>query len=528
MHQVLFNIPVLKGWFPPDGIPVYGFGAMLFVAFVVCTMWATRRGKAVGMPGERLQDMVIWLFVSGFIGARVLYMVQYAHQFPDKDIGAVAASFFQIWKGGIVFYGSALGGVIGYGLFYWFVLRKLPVQPWQLADAVAPVLALGLAIGRIGCYLNGCCWGQVAVEGACPVPLGAAHMPLLPAHAREQLVREQLLQTSTGFTVAPRERGLLGADPRTVVGAVEPGSPAEAAGLKAGDRITGVNGQKNTFVVEVLGNGEKRQKAVEELRRAGGAIEEGGPDRTPRVVFDDLDILHGAVDATRRAVPGVSLIEGDGLGELVRDWPRGKHDLALTVLRNGKEVPISPFVPRTVSLYPTQLYETISMILLIFVLLAYYPFRRHDGQLMVLCMIGYAVHRFINESLRIEPAYGLSAVEWLTVAAVAAAAVVGAVMVARVPPGRRWVSALKLLGVIVAGVAFFVVYRSKVGPFVPQVGPWLTISQWGSVVILVAAVGIEAYLWRVMPSRWARLPLAASPPAVAKPQPALAPTPAAR
>jgi prolipoprotein diacylglyceryltransferase len=82
------------------------------------------------------------------------------------------------------------------------------------------------------------------------------------------------------------------------------------------------------------------------------------------------------------------------------------------------------------------------MILLILVLLAYYPYRRHDGELMVLCMIGYAVHRFVNESLRIEPV----------------------------------------------------------------VGGGLTLSQWGSVVIFAAAVGIELYLWRVMPSRWAAKP----------------------
>src|SRR5205823_10349714 len=98
----------------------------------------------------------------------------------------------------------------------------------------------------------------------------------------------------------------------------------------------------------------------------------------------------------------------------VRDWPRGQHELALTVLRNGKEETIPPFAPRTVSLYPTQLYETVSMVLLILLLVAYYPFRRHDGQLMVLCMMGYAIHRFVNESLRIEPSvgWGLTLSQW--------------------------------------------------------------------------------------------------------------------
>ena len=439
MQQVLFNIPFLKGWWviPPDGIPVSGFGAMLFVTFVLCTIWAVRRGKAVGMPGEKVQDMVIWLFFSGIVGARVLYMIQYSHQFPDKSIGALAGSFFQIWKGGIIFYGSALGGVIGYGLFYWYVLRKLKVPGWQLADAMAPILALGLAIGRVGCYLNGCCWGQVAVEEVCPVPLGGAHFPLLPAHARDQLVRENGLQSSTGFTIVARDRGATAADPRSVVQFVERDSPAERAGLKPGDRLVQVNGKPNAIVVEVLGSQESVAKAMEELRKQPGVRADDG-DSSRGVAFDNPKDYERAVLALDRPGAGVTFVDSDGLAELVRDWPRGQHELALTVLRDGKEVTLSPFVPRTVSLYPTQLYETVSMILLIVLLVAYYPFRRHDGQLMVLCMVGYAVHRFVNESLRIEP----------------------------------------------------------------TVGSVLTLSQWGSVVIFAAAIGIELYLRRVMPSRW--------------------------
>ena len=438
MQQVLFNIPFLKDFwiFPADGIPVYGFGAMLFITFIVCTWWATRRGKAVGMPGEKVQDLVIWIFVSGIIGARILYMIQYSNQFPDKSIGALATSFFQIWKGGIIFYGSALGGALGYGLFYWFILRKLKVSGWQLADAMAPILALGLAIGRVGCYLNGCCWGQVAVEEVCPVPLGGAHFPLLPAHARDQLVRETVLQSSTGFTIVPRDSGATAIDPRSVVQFVERYSPAEQAGLKPGDRLVAVNGKPNAIVLEILGSTDAVAKVLEELRKQPGAKEDGAPERG--VAFNDPKDYEKAVLVADRLGAGVTLVDSDGLAEMVRDWPRGQHELSLTVLREGKDVALPPFAPRTVSLYPTQLYETISMILLILVLVAYYPFRRHDGQLMVLCMMGYAIHRFVNESLRIEPTIGLG----------------------------------------------------------------LTLSQWGSVVIFTAALGMELYLRKVMPSRW--------------------------
>lgn len=473
MQQVLFNIPIFQGWwvFPPEGIPVYGFGAMLFVTFIATTWWATRRAKRVGLPAERMQDLAIVLFISGIIGARILYMIQYADQFPDRSIGSMIGAFFQIWKGGIIFYGSALGGAIGYGLFYWYVLRRLNVSGWQLADAAAPVICLGLALGRIGCYLNGCCWGQVACDETCPVPLGGEHLPLLSAHARDQLVSKSrdvpygYLQTSTGFTIVPRDARANMPDPRTVVQAVEAGSAAEKAGLQPGDRVVGVNGRPNAIVVNLRGPTETGVREALELFKRHNAATDGpsheaeNRDYHARAMFDHVeDYQKGreAYDDARRAaipVPGadaaplraVSLSVTDELDELARNWPRGRHELALDVERgtgSAKETVRLTFTPRSVSLYPTQLYETVSMVLLIFVLLAYYPFRRHDGQLMVLAMMGYSIHRFVNESIRIEPTVGLG----------------------------------------------------------------LTLSQWGSVVIFLAAAGVEAYLWWVMPPRWAKAP----------------------
>lgn len=437
MRQVLFTLPVLKATFPPDGIPVYGFGAMLFITFILVTWWGTVRSKPIGMPPERFQDFTIWVFISGLIGARVLYMIQYANQFPDHSIVGLISAFFKIWEGGIIFYGSALGGAIGYGLFYWFVMRRMNISGWQLADAVAPLLALGLAIGRIGCYLNGCCWGQVACEQCATIPLGAAHFPLLPAHARGMLVSDQYLQTSTGFAIKPHDRTNRPEDPRAEVTVVEPGSPADLAGLRPGDRVLRVNGMPNSILVDIVGTEDQIQAALGAIKPLGGRVKGSTTGRT-RVEFDTLPAYMKAHDAAIAAAPGVELYSGDLLEEMARDWPRGKASLSLVVDRGGNQIEIPTFTPRTVGLYPTQLYETVSMVLLILLLLAYYPYRHHDGELMVMLMIGYAIHRFINESLRIEPTVGFG----------------------------------------------------------------LTLSQWGSVVILVAALVMEAFLLCVMPSRW--------------------------
>jgi phosphatidylglycerol:prolipoprotein diacylglycerol transferase len=70
------------------------------------------------------------------------------------------------------------------------------------------------------------------------------------------------------------------------------------------------------------------------------------------------------------------------------------------VERNGETIDLPAFTPWTLKLHPTQIYESISTLLLFFLLMAYYPFRRHDGEVMVIFIIGYSIHRFLNEMLR--------------------------------------------------------------------------------------------------------------------------------
>ena len=85
---------------------------------------------------------------------------------------------------------------------------------------------------------------------------------------------------------------------------------------------------------------------------------------------------------------------------LGQGWPRGEKELRLTVERSHRELTLPPFEPKTLPLHPTQLYETISMLLLFVFLMALYPYRLHYGMLFPVLMVCYAVHRFLNESLR--------------------------------------------------------------------------------------------------------------------------------
>ncbi len=301
----------------PEGVPIYGYGLMLFLAFVCCTWLAGRLAQREGIAKEHIQDLAIYLFVGGILGSRVVFMLQF---------GLPLSHFFNIWEGGLVFYGGMFGGAIAYVVAYYTILKKNHISTLKLADVIAPCAALGLGLGRIGCLLNGCCYGEVACTSCPRLEFPYSGMP------REQLVR-QGYQTAAGFISIP-----LPGDP--VVGLVEPGSAADRAGLERGDVIQTVNGR----------------------------------------VVDSFGALADALDPPR---------------------PRGNNELDLTVKRGDDTLNLS-FRPLTLGLHPTQAYESISMALLLFLLLAYYPFRRHDGELFAIFLMLYPLHRFLNEMLRAD------------------------------------------------------------------------------------------------------------------------------
>src|SRR5207302_8261528 len=134
MQQVLFRIP-----FPglPDGIPVYGFGAMLFLAFVVCTWIACRRAQKEGIRKEFIQDLAIWLLIGGIMGARLSSVVIEAIRTGTMSMD-LFWQFFRFWDGGLILYGSIIGGLLGYVLAYLFVIRRHGLDTWKLADIIAP------------------------------------------------------------------------------------------------------------------------------------------------------------------------------------------------------------------------------------------------------------------------------------------------------------------------------------------------------------------------------------------------------
>jgi len=389
MQQVLFRIPILKGFFGPEGLPINGYGVMLFITFLACVWFLGRLSARMvaNLPRERIQDLVIACLLGGLVGARITF-------FLVDDRPHSYREFFRIWEGGIVLYGGIITGIPVFLAFYYVFLKRLGVSLWKLADACAAPLALGIALGRVGCFLNGCCYGHVAPEDT-----PSAAFPVLTCPARDEVVDRDGYQTSTGFTTRAG-----GEDARAVVDRVEPLSAAQRAGLEPGDRIVAVNGRPNSGVLTIVGDDEPLNVAAELAREQGASVEDGpGPGgRRVKVYADDAK----AFEAIRVKLKGklvfapAHVFESDVFSDLIANWPRGDQALDLDVERDGQKVHVGPFVPRTLGLHPTQVYETVSMLLLVFLLLAFYPFRRYDGQVMTLFIACYAIHRFLNETLR--------------------------------------------------------------------------------------------------------------------------------
>ena len=144
MQQILFRVPGLN-------LPLYGFGLMLTIALFASMYLTEWRARREGLGDVKVDVLAIWVLIGGLIGARAFFVIEYRHQL--KSLWQI----FEIWNGGIVFYGSIIGGAVGFEVYR--RLHPFPIRP--MMDAIAPALALGIAFGRIGCFLNGCCYGDV-------------------------------------------------------------------------------------------------------------------------------------------------------------------------------------------------------------------------------------------------------------------------------------------------------------------------------------------------------------------------------
>jgi phosphatidylglycerol:prolipoprotein diacylglycerol transferase len=140
--------PILLHWGP---ITLHTYGLLAALGFLAGYALATRRAKQAGLPSSLVGDALTPLVISGIVGARIFYVVFHGSEFAGAWLDTL-----KIWQGGLMWQGGFLGALTALAVF----ARNKKVPFWLLADLFAPAVALGQAVGRVGCLFAGCCFGH--------------------------------------------------------------------------------------------------------------------------------------------------------------------------------------------------------------------------------------------------------------------------------------------------------------------------------------------------------------------------------
>jgi len=179
----------------PWSIPLHSYGVLLVLGCFICLWLCERRTARVGLEPGTCWDIGFWAVISGVVGARLMACLENWEQATDG--GRQLWRIFAIWEGGLTFYGGFLGAIAAMIIFC--RLKRLGVAGWiKIADLGASTLALGLAFGRLGCTLNGCCHGRLAAPGFTWWPLAMTFPP--ESHAHLYQIQTDLLQHHPGWT----------------------------------------------------------------------------------------------------------------------------------------------------------------------------------------------------------------------------------------------------------------------------------------------------------------------------------------
>ena len=142
MHPVLFE---LGNW------PVYSYGVLLAIAYLAGLQMAVVRAKRVGVDAAKVMDFGIYLIIAALVGAKLMLVVVDFSYFRHNPLELLALA-----GAGGVFYRGLIGAVV-VGLV---LVRRYQLSIWSTGDLMAPGIALGHVIGRIGCLMAGCCYGR--------------------------------------------------------------------------------------------------------------------------------------------------------------------------------------------------------------------------------------------------------------------------------------------------------------------------------------------------------------------------------
>ncbi len=330
------------------GIPVRAYGTMMLLGILLAFGLAVWRAPRFGFKGENVSEILFCLCIPGILGARAFYVIEYWESFRAPTIGETFMRIADIPGGGLVVYGAFIGALIG--AIAYLLIKRLSIR--RMMDLLAPSLLLGLALGRIGCFLNGCCFGGICDPAH---ESWGVHFPAGSPPFTRQLEEGKLKIDPDAVYYGLRLAGdpLPTAPAPTFIAEVLPGSIAEKAGLTPGDYILKMNGRETL----------SRNQVIESL----------------------IWTTH---------------YEGKATFEISRE--EGTFTLSWTTTDHAG--------PVSLPVYPTQLYSSVNAFCLCAILLFWSWFRRNpngvgmklDGEVFVLFLTLYPVSRFILEMIRTD------------------------------------------------------------------------------------------------------------------------------
>ncbi len=135
-------------------VKLHTYGLMIAIGFLIALNFMQRDAKKAGVDPNAVTEIAFWSLFIGILGTRVLHIIMY----PENYSWSNPLGWITIWQGGLVFQG-AIPAVL---IYVWYTLRKRNIPFWIAPDFVMPWVPLAQAFGRMGCFFNGCCYGQRA------------------------------------------------------------------------------------------------------------------------------------------------------------------------------------------------------------------------------------------------------------------------------------------------------------------------------------------------------------------------------
>ena len=172
MHPILIKL---------GSLTVYSYGVMVAIGFALAVAFIYRRAAGFDLDKDKCLDLMIVILIFGILGARLLYVLLNLSFYTANPLEIVMLS-----KGGLIWYGGFIFALIAMGVY----VRIKKMAFWQVVDLITPYIALAQGFGRIGCFLNGCCYGiKVSPDFPFAVTFPGEAGPRLPA----QLISAVLL-----------------------------------------------------------------------------------------------------------------------------------------------------------------------------------------------------------------------------------------------------------------------------------------------------------------------------------------------